>query len=196
MKSIWLSLACLIGSPLLAETLHKVEFQFPPSNSEWKLLVDIDQDTPFVFQVEESEEVETVNGVEEEETTTTVKNRFKVFTHREGDALELFTVVYVEVDNEGDEPENQEMAKKQMEEMLNNFLPNHRFVASQIEGSETDGLAEWAVNDGEQDMFHGYARTIKTSEGCYGLNYLTTAVKSECNRALWLDILNQAFVAE
>jgi hypothetical protein len=106
--------------------------------------------------------------------------KLKIYTHREGDALELFALASAPSDEE---------IEWEREEMIKALFPNHRHA---YKTGELCGLTEWEFHDGKVDLMHGLAREIDEGEKTYLLFYLTTALKSEINTHLWAQILNQA----
>ncbi|HSX11765.1 MAG TPA: hypothetical protein VLF94_08630 [Chlamydiales bacterium] len=184
-KRIWISAASLMASPLLALTIQNVEIPFPPSNYEWKLLAD-EKTLDFSFMMPECDP----------------DNSFKVFTHREGDALEIFIAAVFNDTDDTDEAEEEtlETSQKLIDETINQYLPNHRLIANKVAEDDNGGFAEWEWNDGDQDVMHGFTRVMESqNEGgrkVVVLGYSTTALKSEYNRTLWTDVLNQAHLIE
>lgn len=178
-------LALMVSGPLLAETIGNVEFQFPPSQFEWKLLVDKDT-VCNLFKCEDEAE---------EESDDFECIGFKMFTHREGDALEMFMAMQIK-DDEEDEIQTLESVQRLMNETYNRFLPNHKFIVQSYQEDERGGFVEMEFNDGVQDVMHAFTRSlvVKTEEGKLQtiLSYMTTAQRSEHNRILWTDVLNQA----
>ncbi len=170
--------ACLLGSALSAESIGDVEFQFPPSNYEWKLFIDHDFYSEFRKDEEEfSEESEAL---------------VKIFTHREGDALELFVAAQFQNNDEEDELDTLMSAQKEIDESLNCFLPNHHWQLLSFEESKEEGFCEWELNDAFLDLVHGYSRVLQKDGITTVLFYLTTAVRTEYNRVIWSNILKQA----
>jgi hypothetical protein len=178
-------LALMVSGPLLAETIGHVEFQFPPSQFEWRLLADQDS----ICNLFKSEDED------EEESDDLEFVGFKMFTHREGDAMEIFMAVQIK-DDEEDEIQTLESAQRQMNETFNRILPNHKFIIQSYQKDENGAFVEMEVNDGVQDMMHVFTRALvaRNEEGKLQtvLSYMTTAQKSEHNRLLWTEVLNQA----
>lgn len=208
LKHIWICAACFVGSSLAAETIGSIEFQFPPSNNEWRIFVDdsiienglfSDDDDDEDFEI--SADYQWGTPLDDEDDFDYEPSRFKLFTHREGDALELF-IAYQDNSPEGDEDDDSEIdtletIQKELDESLNKYLPNHRLIIHSVTDNRTDGFVEWELNDGIQDIMHGYTRFIMKKTGddvgsITMLGYLTTSVRSEYNRALWTNALNQA----
>ncbi len=194
MKHLWIAAVSLISCQLTAETVGNVEFQFPPSNYEWKLFVDetffIDDEDTFLADDEEAEE----------ET-----DHLKVFTHREGDALETLAVMFIseeDLDEEEEELDTLELAQKNLNETFNRFFPNHQIIINALTDNGEDSFMDWELNDGTQDLMHGFLRahTTKNESGKTQtvtlLNYSTTAPKSEYNQWLWKEFLSQAVFSE
>lgn len=188
-KHIWLSFLCLTFGPLAAETVGNVEFQFPPSNYEWKILFDQG------FFIDK--------GIVDEDEDRLDTPEMKVFTHREGDALELLFVLndreYADDEDDDEEMDTIEIAQKELDEELNQFFPNHRLILNYLKDDieNENGFLEWELNDGNIDIVHGFTRAFMSTDdrGVKSLtmiSYLTTAVKSEYNRIVWTDVLNQA----
>jgi len=137
----------------------------------------------------------------------------KIFTHREGDALEIFSAISVptvEPDEEAS-PENmagltpvkqlfnmdgsQASSFQFVQQSLNRLgflFPNHKLVLLNLEESDDNCLFGWECYDGVQDILHGYVRAFRTTEGIAVLHYITTAPYSETNRVMWTRILNRA----
>jgi hypothetical protein len=203
-KRAWLWAACLAASPLLSETIGDVEFQFPPSNYEWRLLIDNDCFGNLFVDDEDFDEDESYEDVfegdEGEETDLeALIPKMQFYTHREGDALELFVAMQVSIgEDEEDEDDATTLmqAQKEIDKFVNRFLPNHQFVLIKLEEKETEGFMEWVFSDGLQDLMHGYTRGFaKTADGkktFTALGYSTTAIRTEHNRMLWTQLLNQA----
>lgn len=207
LKHIWICAACFVGSSLAAETIGSVEFQFPPSNNEWRIFVDdsIIENSAF-FDDDDDEEFEISadyqwgTPLDDEDELESVPSRFKLFTHREGEALEIF-IAYQDNspdwDEEDDEVDTLEAAQKGLDESINKYLPNHRMILHSLTDRGEDGLVEWELNDGIQDIMHGFTRIFATKvggdlESLTILGYLTTSPRSEYNKALWTNALNQA----
>ena len=203
MKSFWIWAACLSVSPLLSETIGDVAFQFPPSNYEWRLLFSSDSfGNLFAEEEDEDEDFELYPDTFEWGETENDVSLAKLFTHREGDALELFAAMQYVIDND-DIDENEEgldtleRAQKEVDQLLHSVLPNHRIVFLNFQDGENEGLIEWALNDGLQNLMHGYSRFFTQTEAdgqkmVTLLGYLTTAVRTEYNRSLWTQVLSQA----
>lgn len=188
MKHLWIWMG-LLASPLLAETIGDYVIEFPPSNNEWKLLLD---QTVFSFIDDEEE------GIEAQEETDNCL--FKAFTHREGDALEVFsTMILSESADENEEEEGNEtleMAQKILDDQFGKYFPNHRMVILDLKENDQDRFIEWEWNDGVQDILHGYTRFFQQPENYVFFSYFTTAPKSEYNRLLWIQTLNSIQSAE
>ena len=187
MRQIALFIACLIGAPLLAETVQNIEFQFPPSQHEWRLLTQIDQQT-----LTDLEDQEREDPIEEEESPIDL---IRVYTHREGDALETLSVVLMTDDGEEEEKEEETLAayiQKSLNLTFGPWLPNHKFVIEPLVESENDLLAAWELNDGIQPVVHGYIRLLSNDNKVAALQYMTTAQKKEMNHSIWTSVLLQA----
>lgn len=194
LKTLSIYATCLLSLPLAAETIGNVEFQFPPSNFEWKLLADdhnrfCDDDGKEEFSIDEDEDFPCEN-----------EQIFKFFTHREGDALELFIATQMpdtaEDDDEDDEPDTLFSLQKRLDETLNQYFPNHKLILLNVTNNCDEGFAEWELNDGAQDVMHGYSRAFKKNGSLTVLCYLTTAVRTESNRFLWTQVLDQVKIIE
>jgi hypothetical protein len=220
LKHIWLCTACLLGSSLAAETIGNVEFQFPPSNYEWRVLVDdsilenatlFDGDDDDFYEDDEDDFVSSTDyqwgtplDDEDDDDFVGEKSRFKMFTHREGDALEIFVAYQdndpMDEDDEDDKLDTLESVQEELNHSINRYLPNHKFIIHSVIDTDEDGFAEWELNDGIQDIMHGFTRVIKTKvdgemKSLTVLGYLTTSVRSEYNRSVWTNALNQARVS-
>lgn len=180
-------IVCLIAGTLLAETIDHVEFQFPPSNYEWKELIG-DQALSDLFDWDD-------------EDGDAVEN-LKAYTHREGDALEILVVMtYSGIDQEAaidNEVATLEAIQEELDLTVNKIFPNHRYMINAYvpdEGANT-AFVEWELNDGTQELLHGFARAFSSRNGdnlrTATLCYLTTANKSEHNSSTWTEVLNQA----
>lgn len=189
MKNIWIYLAALAASPLVAEKIDNVEIQFPSSNYEWKLLLDFNQNS-FSGAVEEEE------GDDISLESMSALPSVKIYTHREGDALETFSISWIKEEEEESENETLETIQKQIRDRLGLFFKNHTVKILACEELDTECFAEWELNDGTQDLLHGYVRGFKSEEKCVVLSYMTTAPHSDQNRALWISTLNQATLIE
>ena len=168
-----------MGSSLFSETLANYAFEFPPSNYEWKLLMDQDS---FLAEIEEE-------GVEED----TDAPIFKIFTHREGDALEVFGAFSMakEADEiEKVELESAEFVQNQLNDHLGKVFPHHKPLILNLQDSDKESFVEWEWNDGLQDIVHGYSRVLKLGSDVATFSYFTTAAKNECNRHIWTQVLN------
>lgn len=169
----------MLGGVLAAETIGNVEFQFPPSTSDWVLLTDSNAYCP----VEESPG----NGVQ-----------IKIYTHKVGDALEFFTIANIleQQDQEETEEEEQfqtaEYAQRFVNDLLAAYFPNHRIAITHFTEEEDSGFLEWELNDGVQQIFYGLCRSLKVKESGVVLSYMTTALKTLENSALWTKALYQA----
>lgn len=191
LKRVLTSLAVLFGTTLSAETIGDAQFQFPPSQYEWKLLIDQELFNQFEDDDEDDEEY-----YETEEC----ENSLKLYVHREGDALELFTAAqfYCDEDDDQDFQDPETVAKKQQEvfDEINPFLPNHKFNLLAISSTHIDNVKEydmeWELNDGVIDLLYGFSKIVKNEEKITLFNYFTTAQRTEENRALWIEVLNNA----
>ena len=175
----------LLATRLGAETIGNVEFQFPPSIHEWKFFVD-DRFYSQIFAGEEG-----FSEDEKEETSPLVK----VFTHREGDALEIFCAMQVAADEEDEEDTDEETLasiQQDLNEHLNRLFPHHRVTLLSLTEWKDDGFCEWELHDGSVDLMHGYTRGFKKDNTFVVLSYLTTAARTEYNQALWTNVLNEA----
>lgn len=206
LKHIWLCAACLLGGPLAAEAVGNVELQFPPSNYEWRLFADDSILGSSFFDDEDDFDVppdyQWGTPLDDEEEDCDAKPNFKMFTHREGDALEIF-VAYSsdpDCDEEDDEVETLEIAQMEIDQILSQFLPNHRVILRSVVSDKESGFVDWELNDGMQDIMHGYSRIFKAKrddgvERLIVLGYLTTAIQTEHNRSVWTNVLNQARIS-
>lgn len=171
-KQLCMSAACFAASPLLALTVRNVEVPLPPSNYEWRQLTDNTTLSNAFLPLPDD--------LPDEE------NGYQVFTHREGDALELFTVAYYT-----DTDENDLDTMQEVQGLLKLCFPNHRLIVTAV--SEEGKTAEWEYNDGHLDLMHGFTGIITGEKGRnIILSYSTTAQKGECNRFTWQQVLTQA----
>lgn len=207
MKHILMCATCFFGAPLVAETIGNVEFHFPPSNYEWKLLIDESLFNDYFeaaqsnFEDEEdlvNQEEGVVYEVDDEEEGSAAEHYFKIMTHREGDALELFAAVqtFDPSDDETDEEfDTLESSREKLDKTFNQFFPNHKLILHAFEDDVTGGYADWELSDGDQDIMHGYTRIITVNENGAPrttiLSYFTTANATEYNRHMWTEVLNQ-----
>ncbi|MGB7978082.1 MAG: hypothetical protein WCF19_02850 [Chlamydiales bacterium] len=195
MKEIWLSVAGLIGAPLAAETIGNIEFQFPPSNYEWKLLVD--QEFFFDYCRDNDDQGDEEILPEESLDCDDEDLEMRIFTHREGDALEVLIAINDSCidDEEEDELDTLEIVQKQLDEMINQFLPNHKVIITNYSEHQDSMFVEWEIRDGSQELFHGLARGLREKkEGMQNfalISYHTTALKTEANQHIWTEALNQ-----
>jgi hypothetical protein len=202
-----------MGSSLTAEIIGNIEFQFPPSNNEWKILLDdsILEKIPSFEDIDEEDFQlrsdyqwgEPLSNEDVEDVLVSQPSRFKTFTHREGDALEFF-VAYQdnnpEWDEEDDKIDSIESAQKNLDEWINAYMPNHKFVLNSLLDSDDESFGEWELNDGTQDIMHGYTRILKARvngevKSVTLLGYLSTALLTEHNRSLWTNMLNEAKIS-
>lgn len=183
LKNIWICAACLFGTQLCAESIGNVEFQFPPSNYDWKILMD-------------NQSAEAFFGADEEGDCDDC--HFKLLTHREGDSLEVVIAMQSPIDSDNDEDDDEDEPdtlaafQEELDENLNQYLPNHRLVVLQLEDFGDEGFLEYELNDGSVDVMHGYARYFQKGDSATFLLYLTTALQTEYNRAVWTAVLNDA----
>jgi hypothetical protein len=189
MKAVWFCVASLIGSSLVAENVQNLEFHFPPSRYEWQPLLDENQ---HLFPDDD-----------EDESAVGPEIKMKVFTHREGDALEWFVSAFTEkqekseIDEDDDEEGDEDRDESTIAlEWVNSFLKNHQFRILSKEVIDGEEYVEWEFADGFQDLVHGYGRSIETDQGTYGLAYFTTALRNEYNRSIWMDVLSKATISE
>lgn len=184
LKYAWVFAACLLGTQMSAENIGNVEFQFPPSNYEWRLLMDEN-----FFQVHLADDEVLGEGLEEDYEDY----KMKIFTHREGDALELFVALEVTTDEEADGEESTlASAQKNLDEVFNQYFPHHRISLLQLTDMNGEGFAEWELTDSNYELFHCYARGLKKEGKTAALVYFTTALRTEHNKALWTQVLSDA----
>lgn len=200
MKRLVIAAVALLTSPLLAETVGKIDFQLPPSNYEWKAL--ISSNNPVLIKaIEEDGELDT-DGTQTDGS---------LFVHREGDALEVFvatdyTVVPDEEDmrnpkvsvakwlfNNGDHTKTpQEVVQGELNG-IGFFFENYKFHVTEITASSDDELFfGWDFCDGQNDLVHGYCRAFRTTGGFAVLHYATTAAETQQNLDTWGKVLTQA----
>lgn len=210
-----LSAFLLLGSLLSAETFENLTWEFPPSNFEWKLFMDEtsiknmfsaqdteDQDfaEEIAADLDESFPSDTPAKVEITRSTDSAsvmdQIHFRMFFHREGDALEIFTVQQLLSDgddDEDDEMDTLETAQLAINGVFEKFFPNHKIHL--LSGTENgkEGFCDWELTDGTQDLMHGYAKGIEHTDGkkITILSYMTTALRTEHNQMLWTNLLNQ-----
>ncbi len=182
LKTLWIYIACLWGVHLAAETIGDVEFQFPPSNYDWNLFVD-DQ----FFKEWPSDD---------EGDLSLDKTLLKLFTHREGDALELFIAIQSPKEEDDDDEEDEfnslEATQEFLDTYLNLYLPNHKLVLSDWNNLAAEGFVSIELRDSQNDLMHGYLRSVEKNYVNTCLLFLTTAIRTESNRALWTQTLLQA----
>lgn len=170
MKRILFPLLALIAGPLAAEQFENIEFQFPPSNNEWKLWFDKTYET-------EGFDMHT-----------------RAYTHREGDALEIFLILTSPTilgEEDDDESEIEEILAA-----MGITFPNHQFITTTLEKSDTSEFEELEWSDGVQDIMHGFARTLIFKPKTVVMSYFTTAAKHEANQFLWTNVLNKAVIID
>lgn len=189
MKKLGIVILALCGSFLSAEIIGNVEFQFPPSSYDWVLFNE--------YNIGDAES-EDKHG---DDDSLPIHNlSYKIYTHKAGDALELFTAVWFPQDEEeedDDESETAQMVETFLNEQMSAYFPNHRIKIARFDETKEGGFIEWEINDGVQAILHGLGRFLKVpSSGSALLNYSTTANKSEENGQLWTDTLYQAQVLE
>lgn len=184
LKYAWVFAACLWGAQLPAETIGNVEFQFPPSQYEWKLLMDEN-----FFKIHLADDEILGEGLEEDADDYNMK----MFTHREGDALEIFLAFHIgDADEDDGEEDTLLSAQKDLDAGFNQFFPNHRMSLIQLTDMNGEGFVEWEFTDQLSDLSHGYGRCMKKEGKTTLLFYSTTALRTEQNKALWTQVLNDA----
>jgi hypothetical protein len=190
LKKLCLSAACLTAGPLLALTVNDVELNLPPSNYEWKLIADSGSVSRMLKNPLAPDDVKSVH--------------FKLFTHREGDALEMLAVTLFDNFDDGDDEKEEKSeaplatAQAKMDEHINHYLLNHQILINSlcVDPQTKDGVVEWEWNNGNEDLMHGFTRVFSLQQGDKTrralLSYSTTALKSEHNRFTWTEAFNQA----
>jgi len=174
-------ISLLFGGVLAAETIGNVEFQFPPSIYPWTLLTD-------------------TNAFVDEEDD--IFAEMKVYTHRAGDALELF-VAYASSNEEDDYEsqqwlqtlgflDNPDLAEQLINHLIMPYFPNHQLSIGPVGKTDQGLLFAWGINDGFQPIMHGLSRVFTTNEQQICLNYVTTAAKGFQNSDLWVTVLSEA----
>lgn len=177
----------LAAFPLCAHTIGNLEFELPPSQHEWTLFMNQATLTK-LMEMGEGEEVEPI------------KERFQLYTHREGDALEILCVAHIEeaqpmslqemmADDIGSE-ESTHIGMQKMYDKLFAVFPNHRLVITDCQETENELFSAWELSDGATDVMHGYSRGFKSEKGVTVFTYMTTVVQNETNRSLWTSALN------
>lgn len=180
-KQICLYTACLLGLPLFSETIQNVQFEFPPSNSEW---------TQFVIEDSTFVDPQDPNCLSE----------IKMYTHQEGENCEVFLACYMttnETEEEEEEENNYtlETIQSDLNLFVGQFLPNHKMIIKDFKETETEGFLEWEVSDGLRTVMNGYTRGFSQNEKFKSfaiLTYATTANATEDNKVLWTDVLEKA----
>lgn len=172
LKYLW-ACALAITTTLSAEPLGNIDFQFPPSKYEWKLLTD---DTLIKNVISPCPADEFLEDF-----------AVKVMIHREGDALEILYVIQTTDTGDFDEEEDEEDAIES-KALIHRLFPNHEWMFSEIH----EDLVTYGLYDGTTDLFHGYARNYERDNQATVLIYFTTALETEQNRALWLHALESA----
>lgn len=182
LKNIWICAVCFAAAHLSAESIGTVEFQFPPSNYDWKIFMD-NMSLQNLFSPYESDE------------EACEASYLKLFTHREGDSLEIF-VAMQSPNNEDIDDDNEidtlASAQEELGKSLNQYLPNLRFNILDLKDFGDDGFVEYELHDGSIDVMHGYARYFLKESSWTFLLYLSTALQTEHNRILWTQVLNDA----
>ncbi len=199
MNRMLTTLTYLASLPLCAENVGDLQFQFPASQHEWKSLIN-------------NVIVENALRAIDDEVEGLEKVCFKLFTHREGDALEMFTATTIAnqdlvqdaaplsdafLTEEGDSTIPEEATVEYMQRTIDQFflqLPNHKVTILDIEKTADNLFYSWELNDGSIDVIHGYSRIFKTEAGQAALNYVTTAPHTESNKALWIQVLSSASI--
>lgn len=225
MKPLWIFACCALSSCLFGKTsvtfhpsekiTQTVEVELPPSNYEWELCVNY---TPSI-QSDEGKDTypSSIQNDEDEGDEGIADNLLSLqcFTHREGDALEVFAITaLLPIKEEPDSPNPESVNKTENESVdeffkdlaeaigqsvadrLRQIFPNHNIQSNFLESNETHELFEWELRDHQSDLMHGYSRLIKTDSSNIVVCYHTTELKTECNRATWLNVLNQATVTK
>ena len=163
-------------NPLLGNPLPNPPF--PPSQYEWKELF--------------SESFFQIPAFQSEQTP-----KYRLFTHREGDALELFLTFQFPLDPEDmeeDETETLLTIQQALDENINSLFPNHHLKVLQYEEDrDENSISEWGLFDENTELLHGYARCLSSKDSYTYLFYLTTALPTEENRTLWTQFLNESF---
>lgn len=187
----FLLIATLFTTPLLAERVGPVEFQFPSAHYEWKELINTDnlpKDEDYDLDAE-GEEVLDVS--------------IKTYTHREGDALELFIASSFILNSGAPSvgapltdyfPESNDLFE--FIGALKELTPSHQLALVHAQETSDGYFIIWECNDGETDLLHGYIRTIKTKDGVAILQYITTALATEQNLLLWTKVLADAKIVD
>lgn len=176
LKYLW-ACALTITTTLSAELIGNLDFQFPPSRYEWILLTDDALLRNFIsFFTNES--------IIDDSVST------QIFTHREGDALEILWVVQ---DNDAiamddDQQIENESNGNECCETIRRLFPNHGWQSFEIH----EDLAIYGLSDGTSNLLHGYARSIEEGSQNTVIFYLSTSVETEQSRAMWLHALESA----
>ncbi len=157
---------CFLSASLSAEVIGNVELSLPPSQYEWKSFWD------------------NLSQFEEEASTDAV-----ILAHREGDALELFISLQAREDEEDSAPSN---LQDELIDVLGLIFPFHEWRVAFCSGTAEDMIIEWALNDGSVDLMHGYSRIINQGDSTTLLCYSTTAMQTDYNRTLWLNVMEEA----
>ncbi len=175
----------LCAGSLLSETVGPVEFQFPPSSNEWKLLVDQNVLSAILQKLIALEDVEDKDRVP----------AMQIYLHREGDALETFCVFITSPEEADDDEEADQSTEPLPLALLNLLLPNHAIITSSYSGtSENSQFISWEVQDANVDLMHGVSRTIQVADKLVVCGYSSTASKTEYNANLWMEMLSRITV--
>lgn len=184
MRKYLFTLLCLgLAVPGFSETIDNLEFHFPPSHYDWNLL--FESENP----LDEDEEFwDDDDGFWDDEDDEDFDGKVKVFTHREGDALELFFAMAIDSDEANLAETDFEL--KMMSLTFSKYFSNYNctFTAHEKEG---EFAFNWEISDQQVDLMHGLSRCIKANGKMYALLFFTTAEKSQESDNLWKNVLEQ-----
>lgn len=161
--------------PLLAQKIGDLEVDLPPSKHPWHLLVD-----PTIAN-------QLLLGDEDDEDSTEDEPSIELFlfTHREGEAFELLTLLQIPQEEALSPPEN--LPENLPEGLFGQLFPNHRFDI--VVDTDPYKPHSWGFSNATDCLMHGVSRLIRGKDKNYILSYSTTASPNEQTLALWKSVL-------
>lgn len=189
-KYIWICLAFLWGSPLSAENIGNVHFDFPLSNYKWNLFFDTALWKDFLGK-------DFFNDLEDADKNKPPPQA-KCFLHREGSSLEVFLALQYTLENDELDDFDLNSFRQAQEEsgaLLAKFFPNHNWeIWSPLNPPNNGTVLEWELNDKQWELIHGYSRAIKNGNVVTLLCFSTTVMRWEPYRSVWVDMMNNVKV--
>jgi hypothetical protein len=176
MNASWFLLASSMILPLCAQTTGNINYELPPSHHEWRLLLD-NNTLNATFAIDGEDSVDSTSMLQ-------------IFTHREGDALEI--LFFAQTDIKDEQPLNVNSFIENDFGAMGFSLPNHRLSLVNLENLEDRDIVTYVWEDGVVDLMHGVICLLKTQNKMSMLHYATTAPISEENIQKWTAVLSQA----